>query len=265
MTTTLDLAKQIANMQTDLLVVFENNEIILTNSALNKFFGVSSIEEYKSSFGEFVNHFVPHPSYFNAEKVNEGETWFESIQALNEIDRVVSILDQTFKGHAFSVRIDSSLDNQKIVTFTDITQSLIQRIMIENNANIDKHSGAYTKQYFLQITSSFEEAASFNKKIIGLTLIDIEESDEINHENTQELVRYFKGFIRQDDMLVKYSDTKFLLAFLVDDAQKVQQVTSKLNIMLQKHKVDGFSFKLSTKYQEKNEKLNALISKVLEN
>ncbi|MDF1883455.1 hypothetical protein JHD49_05820 [Sulfurimonas sp. SAG-AH-194-C21] len=259
MSTSLDLAKNIADMQKDFIVVFEGEHIVLTNASFNKFFGVGSTDEYNKSFGKFINNFVLHPSYFNAEKVKDGDTWFESIEKLEEIDRVVSMLDQTFEGHAFSIQIDSSLKNQKIVTFTDITQSLIKRIMIENNANIDKRSGAYTKQYFLQINSSFEEAAIFNKKIIGLTLIEIDNSSDENDENIQEFVRYFKGFIRQDDMLVKYSNTKFLLAFLVDDAQKAQQVTKKLDAELKKYNVDGFSFKLTTKYQTATEKLKTLV------
>ncbi|MDF1878069.1 hypothetical protein JHD46_00290 [Sulfurimonas sp. SAG-AH-194-C20] len=262
MSQTLDLAKKIANMQSALLLVFEGEAITLTNNAFNKFFGVSSTQEYNNNFGDFINNFVPHPSYFNAEKINEGETWFESIQKLPEIDRVVSMLDQTFEGHAFSVCIDSSLEGHYIVTLTDITHSLIKRIMIENNANIDKRSGAYTKQYFLQITNSFEEAAIFNKKIIGLTLIEIEDSSDT--DNIQEFVRYFKGFIRQDDMLVKYSDTKFLLAFLVDDEQKAEQVTKKLNTMLKKHAVDCFSFTLSTQSQKENEKFSTLINRLLQ-
>jgi len=263
MSNSLDLAKKIANMQTDLLLVFEDDAIILTNAVFNKFFGVSSTDEYNNNFGPFINNFVPHPSYFNAEKINEGETWFESIMALDEIDRVVSILDQTFEAHAFSVRIDSSIENLKIVTFTDITQSLIQRIMIENKANIDKASGAYTKQYFSQINSSFEEAAAFNKKIIGLTLINIMHDDDITDESIQEFVRYFKGFIRQDDMLVKYTNTKFLLAFLVDDVQNAEKVTKKLNLMLQKFSVGSLSFELSTEYQKEKEKLNHILAKLI--
>ncbi len=263
MSNSLNLAKHIANMQTDLIVVFEDKDIILTNNAFNKFFGVKSTQEYINNFGEFVNNFVPHPSYFNAQKINEEETWFESIMKLPELDRVVSILDSTFEPCAFSVAVDSSLSEQILVTFKDITQSLIQRIMIENNANIDKNSGAYTKQYFSQIHSSFEEAAVFNKKIIGLTLIEIKDTSESSNENIQEFVRYFKGFIRQDDMLVKYSDTKFLLAFLVDDAQNAEQVTKKLNLMLQKFSQNNFTFELTTEYQKESEKLNTLISKLV--
>ncbi|SFV66479.1 Diguanylate cyclase/phosphodiesterase domain 1 (GGDEF) [hydrothermal vent metagenome] len=263
MSTILDLAINIANMQKDFIVVFENNVIVLTNDAFNKFFGVSSTEQYNRDFGDFLNNFVPHPSYFNAQNINTDETWVESILQLDEIDRVVSFLSQTYEPHAFSVSINSNVQNMQIVTFEDITQSLIKRIMIENNTSIDKKTGAYTKQYFLQINKSYEEAAIFNEKIIGLALVDISEN-YINHEDTKAFVLNFKKFIRQDDMLVKWSDTKLLLAYLVDDTQKAELVTIKLQKILKDFSTADFRYKLKTIHQKNAEKINTLISTLLD-
>ena len=257
---TITLAKTIADMQKEFVVVFEGEEILLTNSAFNKFFGVHSTEEYKNNFGEFVNNFVPHPSYFNAQKITENESWFESILKLPEQDRVVSILSQSYEPCAFSVAIDESLENLKIVTLTDITQSLIKRIMIENNASIDAKTGAYTKQYFLQIKQSFEEASQFNEKIIGLLMINI--LDELDTKGAESFVSLLKKYTRRDDMIVKWAKDKFLLAYLVDDIQKSQQVHNKIQDVLKNTGINSLAFELSNTHQKKSEKITSLLEKL---
>ena len=262
MTDNLELVKQIADMNRAFIVVFDDNNILLTNNSFNKFFGVSSTEEYIQNFGAFVNNFVPHPSYFNAEKINEGETWFESILQLDEIDRVVSFLSQNYEPHAFSVSINEKVEGLKIATFEDITQELIKRIMIESHANTDVISGAYSKQYFLQIKKSYEEAALFNEKIIALTMINISSDTNLEHSEVKVFVENMKHSIRQDDMLVKWTDEKFLLAVLVDDEEKAVQVTQKLKAILNKCSIDGFSYTLSSIWQKEKESIATLISKL---
>lgn len=258
----LALALNIANMQENFIIVFKGDEIILTNNSFNTFFGVSSVDEYLSNFGDFINNFVPHPSYFNAEKITSGETWFESIQKLEELNRVVSMLSQNHEPHAFSVEINSEISDLKIVTFTDITQSLIKRIMVQNNANIDAKSGAYAKQYFLQVMKSYEDAAVFNEKIIALIMIDIFKEDELHNDDVKEFVRSFNLTIRQDDMLIQWEKEKFLLIFLVDDTQKATQVQRKLEQSLSSYPLSGFSYELSSIFQKNNESIAKLIRSI---
>lgn len=258
----LELAKQIADMNKEFIVVFEGDHIIMTNKSFNKFFGVSSTEEYKENFGAFVNNFVPHPSYFNADKMDKEESWFEAILQLDEIDRVVSFISQTHEPHAFSVTINQEIEGLKLVTFEDITQDLIKRIMISNNANIDAKTGAYTKQYFLQVKKSYEEAALFNEKIIGIAMVNISSDLGLHKDDIKIFVETFKNSIRQDDMLVKYSDEKFLLSFLVDGEEKAAQVIQKLKGMLNNSTIDGFTYQLSHIWQKNKESISSLISKL---
>lgn len=56
----LSLVQGIADLQKDLIAIFQNDEIILINRAFEKFFSVTSLERYRAEFGPFVNNFVPH-------------------------------------------------------------------------------------------------------------------------------------------------------------------------------------------------------------
>ena len=258
----LSLLQSVADLDDALIVIFKGEDVQLTNRAFNKFFGVISTEEYKESFGAFVHNFVPHPYYFHAQNVKEGELWYDAILALDEIDRVVSFLSYTHNPHAFSVSVYEDIDSFTIVTFTDITQMLIKRIMTSNKTNIDSRTGAYTKQYFLHIKESFEEAASFNEKLIGLINIELSSDANVTQEDMKESAIKLQETIRNDDMLIKWSEKRFLLAFLVDDATKVQQVERKLKEKLTLHERENLSFSLSSVAQKRAESIAAMINKL---
>ncbi len=242
-----------------LIVVFKDKEPILTNSAFNEFYDVSSFEKYKSNFGPFIENFVPHPSYFHKEKIEEGEDWFEAILKLEESQRVVSMMTPSFEPHAFSVMIDKGADGYCIATFSDITQTLIKRIMIENNANLDKVSGAYDKKYFLQIAQSYEDAAEFNEKIIGITEITLESDRELEKKEITIFAERVKLIIRQDDMLVRWDGKKFLLVYLVDDEIKAEQVTQKITKILDAEIASELKYSLKSVAQKEKESVKTLV------
>ena len=264
--TCFTLVKTVIDSKKDLTVVFKNDEPILSNIAFNSFFNVSSFEEYKLNYGPFVDNFVPHPSYFNKDKIEDGEFWFEAIVKLKEIDRVVSIMSPTFEPRAFGVEVKESVEDYKIISFEDITQSLIKRIMIENNASIDKKSGAYGKQYFQQVMQSYEDAAIFNEKIIGaisIELIHVNGEDiKVEEANLKLFVENFKRSIRQDDMLVHWSDSKFLLVYLVDDKSNAAQVVDKIQEVTNKNSVSGLRYKFSSSSQDENETISKLLKRL---
>lgn len=259
------LVQSVINSKKDLVIIFYEGEPIITNEAFHKFFNVSSLEQYKSDFGPFVNNFVPHPSYFNQDKIARGETWFESIMKLEEQERVVSMVNAKYEPHAFGVEIDMSVENYAIASFEDITQSLIKRIMIKNNATTDEESGAYSHHYFSQIMRSFDDAAAFNEKIIGVTFFEILGNDGVEvaleEEALQAFVEHFKKNIRQDDMLVRWEDNIFLLVYLVDDATKAKQVMQKLQIMADKKVVTGLKCHFSHRVQKEKESIAKLVKR----
>ncbi len=249
----LSLVQVLANNRKDLVVIFQNDKIVLSNASFNSFFGVSSTERYLHDFGPFIENFVPHPSYFNKEKIVEGESWFESIMKLEKLDRTVSMMTSSYEPRAFGVEVDDSLENFKVVAFEDVTESLIKRIMIENNASLDRRSGAYAKDYFNHVMKSYEDAAAFNEKIIGVSVIDASESD-MDDKALKEFVSKFKRSVRQDDMLVKWGERKFLLAYLVENEENAKQVVEKLKRVS--------TYKLSSRLQREDETLLSLVGRV---
>lgn len=253
------LIQNIIDAQENIICIFEDAELILANKAFNTFFSVNSLEQYTQEFGPFVNNFVPHNSYFHSEKVKEGEKWIEVIEQIVEKERIVSMLNTNYEPRAFSVGVDSSLPGYSVLTLSDISQDLIKRIMIENNVSIDEKSGAYNKEYFLHTSESFHDAAVFNEKSIGITMIEIDENEESGF--LAKVVSCIKNRIRQDDMLVKYSESVLLLTYLVDSKENALQLSKKLSSVGSEEPCKGLSIKMSVTLVQEQEKIGRAITR----
>lgn len=239
----LDLLQNVLNTQKSLITIFKDSKLFVANKAFLNFFHASSVDDFNNSFRNFTDCFVPHPSYFGRDNIVETEHWFESIVKRSEEDRTVSMLTPAYEPHAFSVTVGERIDNCSVVTFVDVTQTLIQRIMIENHANIDSDSGAYDRKYFLYVCKNYEDGALFSKKVIGVIKIVLE--DEISQELLRDFVQNIKLHVREDDMLVRWDTEEFLFVCLVDKADKVNLIVSKLKSM--SHIKANFSSVIQTK------------------
>jgi len=223
------LIQTIVDTQESLVVIIEGDTPILINKAFREFFGVSSFEQYSQDFGVFINNFVPHPSYFHSGKIEEGQTWIEALKELDPKDQIVSMLSTTHEPRAFSVKLDDSHEQYSVLTLEDISANLIKRIMIENEMNMDKSSGAYTKDYFLHTAEILQDGAAYNEKEIGLSMIHF---FGINEEGLRDYVHQIKGVIRQNDILVKWSRDTLLLAYLTETKDNAILLTTKVHALL---------------------------------
>ena len=88
------------------------------------------------------------------------------------------------------------------------------------------------------------------------------EDVQIEIENLKLFVENFKRSIRQDDMLVHWSDSKFLLVYLVDDESNAAQVVTKIQEVTNKNSVSGLRYKFSSASQNENETISKLLKRL---
>lgn len=255
------LIQNIVDGQENFILIIENEKPILMNKACCKFFGVDSFEEYSRNFGDFVNNFVPHPAYFHMGKLEENQSWIEAIDALDEKDKIVSMLNTSHEPRAFSVKLDTSHPLYTVLSMTDVSANLIKCIMIENDVSVDKKTGAYNKEYFLHTAEILQDGAAYNEKEIGLTMIKLDDPDL---DTLKSLVSDIKKSIRENDMLVKYSSNTLLLAYLVDKEDNAVLFSKKLQEVMMQERSRGKSFNLSVTLVKKGEKLTTSIRRLNE-
>lgn len=238
--------------QKNLIVLMHNASPVVFNKAFQNFTNMHTAKEFLREFGSLQNRFVPHDAYFHADKCENPDEWIRELQEIPEVDRIVSMINFRADPHAFSVTIEVPVENYTIISFTDISQELIKRIMIENDVSIDKESGAYDKDYFIHTLKSFQDAALFNRKSIALTLIELNDDES----NLNHFIMTLKSNIRQSDMLIRWEKKSFLLAYLIDLPE------STLNIIQKVRQKSPYTIRLATATQHENESIQQMILRV---
>lgn len=238
--------------QPNLIVLMCDHTPILFNKAFQEFTGMPNVKMFLREFGSLPNRFVPHDAYFHAGKTSDLDQWTSSVMELPESERIVSMINCKAEPFAFSLRVETPTEGYTIVTFVDISQDLIKRIMIENDVSIDKESGAFNKDYFVHTAKSFQNAALFNEKAIGITMIQPTNVD--NEASLHDFVSTIKHHIRQSDMLVRWGKNTFLLAYLVDSSENAMKCTQKLcNV--------ATNVRIGTAVQLEHESMNTIIQR----
>lgn len=255
------------NTQKDLVVLMHKNVPILFNTAFQRFAGVSSVKEFLREFGSLHDRFVPHNSYFHSGKTDSPDEWTIALMELPEHDRIVSMFSAITEPYAFSVHVETCVPDYEIVTFTDISQDFIKRIMIENDASIDKESGAYDSEYFIHTSKSFQDAAEFNEKAIGITMIELMSTDHEAEQFLRDFTASIKCSIRQSDMLVRWEKKTFLLAYLANSAEDVKAFSQKLLMVMRKEpfeQLNAISMRMGATVQTPKEEMTAIIKRAQE-
>lgn len=239
------------------------NTPLLFNKAFQNFTGMSSVKMFLREFGSLLNRFVPHDAYFHAGKTDP-DNWIQSLQNIPDADRMVSMINYRAEPFAFSVTIDTPVSDYTIISFVDISQELIKRIMIENDVSIDKESGAFNKDYFIHTAKSFQNAAEFNEKAIGITMIAMDSSDSDHEKYLRNFSSSIKGNIRQSDMLVRWDKKIFLLAYLIDNADNAMRFSHKLLGVMNEEPFENLktiTMRLGTSIQSDHEAIDEIISR----
>lgn len=258
------LFQSVIDTQKNLIILMHRDTPLLFNKAFQKFADVGSVKEFMREFGSLVNRFVPHNAYFHAGKADNPDEWVSALLALPEQDRIVSMINSRAEPYAFSVTLDTPVHGYTIVSFTDISQDLIKRIMIENDVSIEKESGAYNKDYFTHTSKSFHDAAEFNEKAIGITMIELMSSDHEAEKYLRDFTSSIKSSIRQSDMLVRWGRKIFLLAYLVDTPDSGMKFSQKLLSLMRLEPFESLntiSMRLGTAVQKDKEDITDIIKR----
>lgn len=252
------------NTQKNLVVLMHKNIPILFNTSFQRFSGVSSVKEFLREFGSLHDRFVPHDSYFHSAKTDTPDEWTKALMELPEHNRIVSMFSAATEPYAFSVHVDNCVSDYEIVTFTDISQDFIKRIMIENDASIDQESGAYDSEYFIHTSKSFQDAAEFNEKSIGITMIELMSTDHADEKFLRDFTASVKSSIRQSDMLVRWEKKTFLVAYLAKSAEDVMAFSQKLLMIMRKEpfeQLNSISMRMGATVQTPKEDMTTIIKR----
>lgn len=233
------------------LIETQNNIVILTNGkeikfANQKFFnflGFKNLTDFKEKHKCICEFFIENDRFFHLKKINEDEIWLDKILELEESKRVVCMKGKDSLEYLFSVWVNNFDDETKIVSFTDISQTILENIYLEEKILHDKLTNAYNREFFENNYKRFIDNCKINNTKLALAILDIDYFKDVNdrfgHDVGDlfliEFVQVIQKYSRKNDILIRWGGEEFILILDLDSSKDLEKILENLRNSIEFH------------------------------
>lgn len=235
--------QRLFDLQTNIVIQTDGKQLKKANRSFLEFLGYPSLEAFLEHYRCICDLFVPHEKFFHLERVPEGKNWIEALELLPKDARIVSLIDATLQPHAFSVAINHFEDDDYIVSFSDISATILRQFSLENRLRHDHLTGAHSREFVEENIHHFIERAEKHYRRLGVIIFDVDRFKSVNdtygHHVGDEvlitLVAAIKRHIRRDDILVRWGGEEFLLFCETQSLGSLEQMAEHVRERVEQH------------------------------
>ncbi|MBU0719819.1 diguanylate cyclase [bacterium] len=236
------------DLQSSIVILTDANEFKFANKSFYNFFGFESLKRFRENYNCICELFIHHESFFSLQSVREDEkNWIESLLNLSVRQRIVSMLDSTATPHAFNVFINKYDKSHFIVEFSDISESMMQKLHLERQLSRDQLTNAHNRVYFE--TNSAGIMGEHKKKGLktGVIFFDIDYFKLINDtyghdagdEVLVEIVKLVQSKIRDTDHFIRWGGEEFVIIMGCETRDAAVKMAEHLRISIQENVFKG--------------------------
>ena len=226
----INLEKFIDN-QDSIVILTDGTQLNFANQKFYEFTGFKDLENFKKSHKCICENFIENDRFFHLGKIDENENWLEVMKTMPHSQRIVSMMGDDFKIYAFSVAINEFDDDLMIVSFANISQTILNQIRLEEKTIHDKLTGAYNREYFEQNYQRLINEYKDSNHLFGLALLDIDHfklvNDNYGHDVGDYVLQHFVHIVqkssRDDDIFIRWGGEEFILALKVKDEESLEK------------------------------------------
>lgn len=230
--------KSILDAQDNMVILSSVDAIINANKKFLEYFKVNSVKEFYKKEKSLVNTFKLEYGFFSQKAITSNKNWILDIKSLNEIDRVVKILNKNNQERIFTVNIDDYGDKEEhyVISFTDITELKEKSNLLEYQATHDPLTGLFNRQKFKEI---FLKEIKREKRYVNslcIIIFDIDNFKDFNndfgHLVGDEVLKILSNIVlnnvREQDSVVRWGGEDFLILLPQTKISGAQQVAEKI-------------------------------------
>jgi len=241
--TTLHNLERFIDTQDNIVTLTDGEQITFANKKFFQFLGFKNLEEFNKSHNCICEFFIENDRFFHLAKINENENWIDVIQTLPHSKRIVTMMGNDFQIHAFSIAVNRFDEKLLIVSLTDISQTMVEHIQLEEKTIHDKLTGAYNREFFEQNYQKLLYEFISDGSKFAIALLDIDHfkivNDTYGHDVGDEVlidfVKVLENYSRKDDYLIRWGGEEFVMILKVDSSDGLQKALDHLRKVVELH------------------------------
>lgn len=231
--------------QNSIVILSDGRTLKYVNRAFLDFLGYKTLEDYRMEHDCICEQFMRLEEFFHVGKVKEDEAhWIESLLNLSGRRRVVSMIDSHGEAHAFSVSINHYEHDDHIVSLSDISDTMIEKLELSQEAIVDELTRAYNRAYFNRHIERLLSSHQMNDMKTGLVFFDVDHFKEINdtfgHDVGDQvlysLVSLVKGHSRNTDKIIRWGGEEFIIICELEYDEALYQIAEHLRSVIEAHR-----------------------------
>ena len=206
----------------------------MANKAMFDFFGYEDLNAFLKHYRCICDRFLEHENFFHLKRLNEGENWIHILAEMPQESRMVAMADQHDITHIFNVQINYFDEQLSIVTFSDISDTMLQQLQLMRKVTHDPLTGAYNREFFHNNIKQIIQA--YQPLRLGCIVGDIDHFKRINdtygHNQgdivLQHVVTVIERTIRSGDYLIRWGGEEFVILMPVQTADALCKAAEHL-------------------------------------
>ena len=223
----------ILDIQPNMIFIVNSSEPVFANRFFLDFFDCKNLKEFQQKHFCLAQTFIQEELFFHLGKIDDNSSWIENILKLKSEKRIVSILHpRTKTTKVFNVSIVELENEQYLISLTDISDTILKQIQLEDKSTHDKLTGAFNREYFESHKKLIINEYTKENHLLVFSILDIDFFKKVNdtygHDIGDKVLKQFVEIIqktsRNDDLLIRWGGEEFLLLLKVksvDNAKKV--------------------------------------------
>ncbi|MDD2567840.1 MAG: diguanylate cyclase [Thiovulaceae bacterium] len=243
--TLLKKTQNILDAQDAIVVVTDGKSIIDANKRFFDFFGFENLESFKQRHACICDCFEKDPKFFHIDTPQNNESWVATLLRLPAKEHIVSMRSKDKVRHSFALSI-SSFEENFIISFSDISETLDEQFMLEAKAMHDALTNAYNREYFHKIFPRFLSESRERELELGVIIFDIDHFKKVNDTYghnagdtiLKHLVKTVHKSIRSEDILVRWGGEEFIVLVKTRSLQDVARLAENIRTRVAKERFE---------------------------
>lgn len=231
------LLNNILNETDNIMFITDFKNIKYSNDKFKSLINIKNINEFNSEHHHnLLDIFVKADGYLHSDLLKNKENFISLVKRTPLKDRIVSILDKNFTVMTFKISIVKTVNEDYLVTLSDITKMKEYQLRTEKKAYIDGLTGVYNRNRFDEIIKNEIKHAKRYNNSFSIAMLDIDKfknfNDKYGHLIGDEvlitLAQTVNTNIRETDTFARWGGEEFVVLFKNTSINIAENLSKKL-------------------------------------
>lgn len=239
----LDKLQKFIDTQKSIVILTDGHLMTFANQAYYTFFGIDRKLNPEVAQRCICDYFEPGEHFFDLGSLRlEDQNWVDAILRTPPNKRNVAMKNRNGELITFAVEVSQFDERNFVISFQDISDAFMEKLMWRQKASLDSLTGAYNRHFFELSIHSFIKIARRDKKKVGLIMFDIDHFKEVNDKHghgkgdvvLRDLCQLLKRNLRDNDLLIRWGGEEFMIVLAVENRDVLDKIAEGLRKTVEK-------------------------------